>query len=394
MKVAIYSGSITAPIFIENLIKSLTDQGIKVYLFGKNSSLVRYPSKNIYIFSTPTHPMSIVRFVIVQMIRLFIKDTGKYMRILKYFFMVKKIERINFFNWWGKVLPVVNHLPDVFHIQWAKSLPDWFFLKDLFGVRMVVSLRGAHINYTPLANESVAKYYRLLFPEVDHFHAVSKSIAETAKIYGAPKQKISVVYTGLNINYLKKFKKTNWERNIEFQFISVGRHHWKKGYSVALSAIKNLLSKRIPLHYTIIARDEPTEEILYQIYDLSLNENVTLLQPNSQEEVYQKMHLSDCLLLPSIEEGIANVVLEAMAIGLPVISSDCCGMKEVIDHRGNGYLFRNRDVVQLTQTMIEMMNHNTEERKIMVETANELIEKDYNISRLGNEMNELYKLIY
>ena len=42
------------------------------------------------------------------------------------------------------------------------------------------------------------------------------------------------------------------------------------------------------------------------------------------------MRESDCLILPSVQEGISNVVLESMAIGLPIISSDCGGMKKVL----------------------------------------------------------------
>ena len=63
----------------------------------------------------------------------------------------------------SKILPVLNHTPDIFHIQWAKSLPFWFFLKEIYGVKIVLSLRGSHINYSAYANDSLAKNYNILF---------------------------------------------------------------------------------------------------------------------------------------------------------------------------------------------------------------------------------------
>ena len=93
------------------------------------------------------------------------------------------------FHWLAITLPIVNHLPDIFHIQWAKALPKWFFLKQLFGVKIVLSLRGAHINYSPLADSYLANQYSMLFPNVDMIHAVSKDLAAKAKEYGADKKK-------------------------------------------------------------------------------------------------------------------------------------------------------------------------------------------------------------
>ena len=109
--------------------------------------------------------------------------------------------------------------------------------------------------------------------------------------------------------------------------------------------------------------------------------------------MYRKMSSSDCLLLPSIEEGIANVVLEAMAIGLPVISSECGGMREVIEHEKDGLLFRNRDVDHLTQIMIDMINQDSDERKFMSKRASLKIEQNHDFHRLGGEMKELYRSI-
>ena len=73
------------------------------------------------------------------------------------------------------------------------------------------------------------------------------------------------------------------------------------------------------IHYSIVTKNCISEEILFQIDELSLNNNIEIVYPDSQENVYKIMRESDCLILPSVQEGISNVVLESMAIGLSLI---------------------------------------------------------------------------
>ena len=377
--------------FIENLIQSLAGEGVRVYLFGRIKSSVNYSDNNIFLFPTPNQPLLLIGFILIQIICLIFNEPRKFVKLAAYYRNFSKNESIGFLNWWGKVLPVVNHLPDIFHIQWAKALPNWFFLKDLFRVKMVVSFRGTHINYSPLADEKLAKQYLSLFPRVDRFHAVSRAIAtESGKYDDAVGQKTDVIYSAVNLESLQFYIKTNWDAHNPFHFISVGRHHWIKGYHYVLSALKNLQGINLFANYTIITQDQPSDEILYQIDDLSLQNYVTMACLDTQEEVYRKMRSADCLLLPSISEGIANVVLEAMAIGLPVISSECGGMMEIIEHEKDGFLFRNRDVDHLIQIMTDMINQYSDERKSISRRARLKVEQNHNFTRLGSEMKELY----
>ena len=106
-----------------------------------------------------------------------------------------------------------------------------------------------------------------------------------------------------------------------------------------------------------------SEEILYQIDELSLNNYIKIVNPDSQNNVYEIMKQSDCLILPSVQEGISNVVLESMAIGLPVISSDCGGMKEIINYGKNGFYFPARDPLELEKLLLKVMNLKMEERE-------------------------------
>jgi colanic acid/amylovoran biosynthesis glycosyltransferase len=291
---------------------------------------------------------------------------------------------------WLKYLPVVINLPEVFHIQWARNLEEWMFLKELFGVKILLSLRGTQVKYSPLASMELADSYRKNFPRIDGFHAVSNDIARTAAGYGADPAKTRVIYSGINLNFIKGFDNSSvFENDAGLKLISIGRMKWIKGYHLALDAMKKLKDKGIKFQYTIIAGGD-AEEILYQVSDLQLNSNVTIISGLPQQEVFVKMQKSDLMLITSFDEGIANVALEAMAIGLPVLSSDCGGMPEVISSGKNGYLFRNRDVNDLCEKIMHFANESTEKKNIICSNAKKYVNQNHSIELLGRQMRELY----
>ena len=117
----------------------------------------------------------------------------------------------------------------------------------------------------------------------------------------------------------------------------------------------NLKKEKINFHYTIIAGEQDQENIFYQIHDLGLGEYVTFINGLSHKETIDKISESDLFLLPSLGEGISNAVLEAMALGVPVISADCGGMGEVIKDSFNGFIFPVRNPTVLSE-LIKLFN--------------------------------------
>ena len=206
-------------------------------------------------------------------------------------------------------------------------------------------------------------------------------------------ERIDVIYTAVDIKELDNYKKTDWIPNNPFRFISVGRYHWKKSYQYALLAGDKFVKNNIPIEYTIIAKGKPSEEILYIIRDHKIENHVSLLEPSNQTDVYRFMNLSDCLILPSVEEGIANVVIEAMCIGLPVISSNCGGMTEVLKDKSNGFIFNLRDVSNLVDVMKIIMRMSEDQKRSIVKKARIQIETKHDYDGLGYKMLQLYKSI-
>ena len=388
INVAIYSGIIPAPNFIENLIKLIVDEKINIYLFGNGNS-INYKSSGIKTFFTPQGKLNIVFFVFFQLFRLLICYPKKLYKLVQNYKVFEKSGSI--FISLSKILPVLNHTPDIFHIQWAKSLSFWFFLKEIYGVKIVLSLRGSHINYSPYANDSLTRNYNILFPKVDRMHAVSHKISLKAEKLGANRNKTDIIYSALDLGLLKTYKKNNYEPHKPFRFLSVGRFHWVKGYQYSISAIANLKEIDKNIHYLIVTNNSISEEILYQIDELSLKNNIEIIYPDSQETVYKIMRESDCLILPSVQEGISNVVLESMAIGLPIISSDCGGMKEIINNGRNGFLFPARDSRVLEKLLLKVMNLGIKERGRIIKQGGKHINQKLNPKLIKSQFHNFYK---
>ncbi|MGJ8593514.1 MAG: glycosyltransferase family 4 protein [Aquaticitalea sp.] len=381
LHIAIYSGEVPSETFIERLIDGLAKNGCIIYLFGVQKKRVAY-SSNI-LLSTYTHNrltkfLHLIKYNVL--LTLFRKnDKKKLDGILKSNSKNRLYSKVKYY-------PVLWHKPDIFHLQWAKGVEEWAWVQE-FGMKLVVSFLGTHINYSPITIPKYDIMYKRYFPQVDGFHAVSNAIALKGEKYNASKEKIKVVYSGLDLDMFKfHSKKTN---NQVFKIISVGREHWVKGYTYAIDACKYLKDHNFQFEYVIIGGAD-TIELTYQLHDLNLQQHVKLLGRLPFEEVKEYMHNADLLLLPSVEEGIANVVLEAMASKTLVLSTNCGGMDEVIDDNENGFLVPIRDSQQMAKRILEIADVSKIKRSEIIEKAYEKVRKQHNETLMIKNMLELY----
>lgn len=382
-KIAIYSGEIPSTTFIERLIVVVAGSGYPIYVFGSLKKKTRYNHPNIrvigYYQSKLQKAFHLLKYSSLlflfkgkakQTLDVFIKNHSKNPRLSKL-----------------KYYPVLWHQPDIFHIQWAKSVGDWIWLQQ-FETKIIVSLRGAHINYSPITIPEVADMYKLHFPKVNVFHAVSKAMVLEAQKYGASTDKIQVIYSGLPTLEMAPTK----TKNTTFKILSVGRSHWVKGYNYAIDACHILKKSGCVFEYTIIGGKE-SEELQFQIADLQLEHNVKLLGQLPFSEVQKQVQVADVLLLSSVEEGIANVVLEAMQLGTLVLSTNCGGMNEVISNGVNGFLVPIRYPDKIAETLQIIVNLSTEDRNSIQEAAKNTIENQHTSSNMVNGMISLYKKV-
>lgn len=390
MIVAVYSGNIPSTTFIENLIKGLEKNDVEVLLFGKQKGHVKY-GKNVKVYPTPVSQLPLIFFIISNSLRLLIKDPGKFVKAFKT--ISKKNKRTGaILKNLGMILPVLIHKHDIFHIQWAKTVSQNPELFELLDSNIILSLRGAHINYSPLIDKKLSNSYKKYFPEIRGFHAVSEAIKKETVKYGADENKIKVIYSSVNEKLLQlKCEKDPDVKTIEI--VSIGRFHWKKGYHYALDTMKILKEKNIDFIYTIIAQGNIPEEILFLINEYDLKDKVKIVPGMKFDELIKKLIKSDMLILPSVEEGVANVVLESMAAGVPVITTDCGGMSEAVTDNSNGYIVNSRKPQLMAEKIIDYLNSDINFRSNLVNNAKVTIREKFSPDRQIREFTDLYNTI-
>jgi glycosyltransferase involved in cell wall biosynthesis len=384
MTVAIFTGELPTTVFIQRLVDGLARSGTHVLLIGKAKKKITSTTTNVTVLSAREGVLMFLLFLKFSLLLLIKKSKNK-----------KRLDNhlieSGLYSWKKRAFyyPVLYYQPDVFHLQWAKSVSDWSWVEG-FGIRLIVSLRGAHINYSPLHSPVLAQTYRTIFPNVSRFHAVSQAIALEAQQYGAPVDRIEVVYSGMSNEQLLFRKKEQLSKPL--QIISVGRNHWKKGYTVALDAMALLKEQGTPILYTMVGVIS-NEELLYQYHELELQNEVTFIPAKRFDEVVEMIYSADVLLLPSIEEGIANVVLEAMALGTLVITTDCGGMAEVVSNHVNGIVVPILDSDAIANAIKYVSNLSIEEYQSYVLAARIKIEQYFNEKLMVEGMQSIYKKV-
>ena len=144
------------------------------------------------------------------------------------------------------------------------------------------------------------------------------------------------------------------------QLLSVGRFCEKKGFAYLLDACKQLQVARVNFHCNLVGYGPLQAALKAQIQALDLTERVTLVGQLTQDQVIEQYRQADVFVLPCLvtddgdRDGIPNVLLEAMALGLPVVSTAISGLTELVQSGQNGLLIPEKDVAALTAALRQL----------------------------------------
>lgn len=208
-------------------------------------------------------------------------------------------------------------------------------------------------------------------------------------------EKINVVYSGVNINdfnpeFKSNFSKKEWGlEQHDFVVGTILRLHREKGADY-LPEIVTRVKEKIPLVKFLVIGDGPLKEkIEEEIKKLSLNKNIIVAGWISPENIPSLLSFFDLFFLPSQEESFPQAVLEAMAMGKPVIATHVGGVSEAVLDGITGKLVPSGDWLALAESIVWMFNHR-DERIQMGNEGRKRVVKLFSMDNMINKTQKIY----
>lgn len=249
---------------------------------------------------------------------------------------------------------------DVLHCQFGDLGPAAERLVRLGAVdsALVTSFRGAdltaHLERRP-------RHFAALFRRGDLFMPVSAEFRRRLIAAGAPAERVAVHHSGIDV---ARFPFLSREAPVSRPvLLFVGRLTEKKGLEYVLHALASLRASGRDAELNVIGGGPLERSLALTSRALGLDDRVAFLGPRPYQEVVQAMHRAHVLVAPSVtaasgdQEGIPNVLKEAMATGMPVVATRHSGIPELVEHGVNGFLVPERDAESLALHLGELLDH-------------------------------------
>ncbi len=252
----------------------------------------------------------------------------------------------------------------------ASLLAQWLSLP------FCITLRGTIISKSrePKLKKRIVKGLNC----ADYVVSVTQDLLNYAHDIGATPKQAKVIGNGIDrekIYYVDTKVKVRQSLNIPMDaivLISVGGLIEHKGQHHVIQSIPQLIDKGKDVYYLVIGGASPAGnnegELKHLIETHGLQKRVVLLGPKTQDELKDFLSAADLFVLPTRYEGWANVFLEAMSCGLPVITTRIGGNPEVVSHETLGLLYWPRNIDTLTEVLLQAIEKSWSKETIIEHT--------------------------
>lgn len=231
-------------------------------------------------------------------------------------------------------------------------------LKWEFRLPYIASLRGSDVpGYSdrfPLIYTFLKPLFALIWQQAAAVISNSRGLKELA-LKTNLQQKIGVIYNGIDI---EDFRPDENAINQENFVITPGasRITDRKGLNYLIEAVAILAKKYPQIKLKIMGDGNARENLEKLVLEFGIENNAEFLGRISREETTPRYQEASVFVLPSLNEGMSNAMLEALASGLPIVATDTGGTAELVTDGENGYIIKMKDATDIAEKIEKLIN--------------------------------------
>lgn len=274
--------------------------------------------------------------------------------------------------------------PDVIHCHFGTNGRVGVDLKNyrLTDAAVTTIFHGYDISQLPRERE--AGFYDTLFKTADHIFSINKFYLGNMRELNAPMDRASVFHMSVDCKEFV-FAPRTLPANGPVECVTIGRMTEKKGHIHTINAFVKMIRQRPDLDIRLhIIGDGPLyEEMRALIHSFSAQDKIILHGALQHEDVVRFLERAHIFVLPSVTaasgdmEGIPVVLMEAMAMGIPVVSTYHSGIPELIEDGVSGLLIAEKDESGLAEKLLYLID-NPQIWGALTSAARQKVEADFN----------------
>ena len=292
---------------------------------------------------------------------------------------------------------LISQRADILHFHYGTDAGVFVGATRDLGIPRVVSFYGYDCTSFPNWFFGYGgQYLRKVFKQVDYCVAMSEDMKADLLGLGCPKSKIFVHYYGTEVSKFVYKRAYNNKPNITI--LIVASLDEKKGHIYLLKSLEKLTKAfKFRLRLRIVGCGPLDEELKNYVKSCNLENAVTFVGAHEylSERFLKEFHDADIFAHPSViasngdKEGIPGTIVEAMAAGLPVVSTYHAGIPYILEHEKTGLLVKERDVDALAASISRLVL-DSELRKRIGQNAQKYALKHLDLRQKQVELENIY----
>jgi len=409
MKIAFLVGEFPSlsETFVLDQITGLIDRGHEVDIYaspfktGKTKKAHPDVAKYQLLQRTYYHPSIPSNYLLrlLKGLRLFLVCLPNHLAVMLKSLSVKKFgKQALSLRLLYNIIPFLNPVPSQYDVIFCHFGPNGLrgsIMRDLGLIQGKLCTVFHGFDLTGYLQREGDHAYDELFQLGDLFLPISDRWKQKLIALGCPPEKIQVHHMGIDCD---KFMFTPRQISADgvIQIVTVCRLVEKKGVEYGIRAVAHIRDRYPKIQYTIIGDGPLKSDLEMLVAELKISDMVHLVGWKQQDEVIEILNQSQIFLSPSVtacnsdQEGIPVALMEAMAMGMPVVSTFHSGIPELIEDGISGYLVPERDIDGLAAKIWTLIQHPELWAKLEQEGRCQ-VEEEFNNEKLNARLCEIYE---
>ncbi len=268
---------------------------------------------------------------------------------------------------------------DVFQTFWSLSAVVALAVKAVTGKPVVVRLTGADIHFLRL--RGVAPLFARLLNTADGIVCQSQQFKQELAEAGVRADRITILTNGIELERFHAHDKSEARRRLGLPqaaplVLTVGRLSPSKGHAHLLKAAAAIRERVADAVFVLVGDGDLRAELESQAAALGLDGAVMFAGSQKQSEIPLWLSAADVFALPSLLDGSPNILLEAMACGLPIVATTVGGIPEMITDGHDGLLIAPGSSEALARKLTDLLEDPVH-RKLLSDNAGETVRTQY-----------------